>query len=312
MQMHMKTKWIMTAVASLAIVLRAIFPDHIDPVTLIVVGFVVLAWSSDIIRRIDLPGGVGIEYRRDLEPIANQVEKTGLVADVRSARPRTRHVYAFESVARGDPGLTLMGLRDELDDRIRKIAKSRSIAINNEDIVTLIMRLIQEGVLSGDEASGLHQLLPVLAKAERGVAVDSKVCDWVMTFGPRILDALEERMGETSIPALIGQWKNRDGEMHMDIGEKLSKALVRSPRAFLNAMKDDMESFDSWLDTLGTNTFTLFQSQDEIDDNLYTAYYMELKRLMKEALEPLLTTELTNEASRVLSVVTDVEIRRIW
>ena len=268
-------------------------------------------WLAGVVRRVELPGGLKIEYQ-DLEPVTKQVEQSGLLSAGRSDRGRSRHVFAFEELTRGDASLTLMGLHSEIEQRIRDIAQSRGIRDDNASDVTLIMRLIQEGILAGDEASALHQLLPVLAKAERGVQVDERVSDWVMNFGPQILNALEERIGESSVPALVAQWRKRDGSMHMEVGLELSKALVKSPRAFLLAMKDDPESLESWLDTVGTNTFTLFESRDEVEDDLYSAYYLELKRLMQNALEPLLETDLASEASRVLSVINKVQIQRIW
>lgn len=305
------TRWLATVVVILALVLRIIFPEHIDTVVLMLLAGAAVPWLDRVVRRIELPGGLKIEYQ-DVEPVTKQVEESGLLSTGHKDRGRNRHVFTFEELTRGDASLTLIGLHSEIEDRIREIARTRGIADEGINDVTLIMRLIQNGVLDGDEASALHQLLPVLAKAQRGVQVDERVSDWVMNFGPRILHALEERIGENSVPALLAQWQKRDGSMHMEIGLELSKALVKSPRAFLLAMKDDPESLESWLETLGTNTFTLFQSRDEVDDDLYSAYYLELKRLMQDALESLLETDLASEASRVLSVVNEVQIQRIW
>lgn len=305
------TKLTVTLVAFGTLILRAWFPDYIDAVALAVIAVAAAPWLAGVVRRIELPGGLQIEYQ-DLEPVTKQVEQSGLLSTGQGDRGRRRHVYAFEELTRGDASLTLIGLHGEIEQRIREIAQSRGIRDENASDVTLIMRLIQEGILAGDEASALHQLLPVLAKAQRGVQVDERVSDWVMNFGPKILDALEERIGEISVPALVAKWRKRDGSMHMEIGVELSKALVKSPRAFLLAMKDDPDSLESWLETVGTNTFTLFESRDEVEDDLYSAYYLELKRLMQNALEPLLETDLASEASRVLSVINEIQIRRIW
>ena len=78
------------------------------------------------------------------------------------------------------------------------------------------------------------------------------------------------------------------------------------------AMRDDLDSFDTWLQGIQHDTFTIFESRDETEDDLYTAYYERLKQLMQEALRSLLETELHSEASRVLSVLDRTDIHRIW
>jgi hypothetical protein len=99
--------------------------------------------------------------------------------------------------------------------------------------------------------------------------------------------------------------------LFQEVGTKLSKALVDSPRAFLQAMANDSESFDSWIDGIQTHTFTLYESDGELEDDLYTAYYEKLKTLMEDRVRSMLDTELDKEASRVLSALLSTTIRKI-
>ena len=77
-------------------------------------------------------------------------------------------------------------------------------------------------------------------------------------------------------------------------------------------MAKDPESFESWVEGIEMHTFTIYESDDEVEDDLYTAYYEELKTLMQDRLKTLLDSDLHNEASRVLSALNQVTIRRIW
>ena len=50
-------------------------------------------------------------------------------------------------------------------------------------------------------------------------------------------------------------------------------------------MKENESIFNDWLEDLPTSTFTIFESQDEIDELLCHAKYSKLKELMIEKTE---------------------------
>ena len=311
-------RWIITVVAIAAALIHAyrpsIFGDQ-SAVTVILLVFACLPWLGGVIRNVELPGGIKLEFR-DLQEARKDVEEAGLVPpkkrSERQKAGRRRHTYSFEVVANNDPNLVLAGLRIEIESRLRELAKSRNTTKDQKSLQRLAKGLVNCEVLTNDEASAISELLPLLDSAAHGAYVDDKAFEWALEFGPSLLDALEERLGEISIPNLLKQWRGRDGAAGADISIELSKALVRSPRAFVMAMRDDPSSFDTWLQRIQHDTFTICESRDETEDDLYTAYYERLKQLMQEALKSLLETEFHSEASRALSVLDRTDIHRIW
>ena len=271
-----------------------------------------IPWAGYLFRTLEIAGLLKITGQ-DLQEASDPIAKGGLVpiSDASKDRPRRRHVYAFEAVAGGDRNMVLAGLRIELESRLREIAKSRGITGERRALRSVIEQLVHRDIIRRNEASAIADLLPLLSSAVHGADVDRAAAEWALAFGPPLLDALEEHLGEASIQDLIVQWRNRDGALFQELGPNLSKALVKSPRAFLRAMGNDPESFDSWTRGLEAHTFTIHESDGELEDELYTAYYEKLKNLMEDRLRDLLGTDLENDASRVLSVLRNITIRRI-
>ncbi|MXZ13858.1 MAG: hypothetical protein F4Y78_07660 [Candidatus Dadabacteria bacterium] len=255
--------------------------------------------------------GVELELRK-LVPLSQKLEDSGFVRANREPQKQKRHIYAFESVVGGDPNLLLSGLRIEIESRLREIARNKNIKADKVSLRKLTDELIKKEVLSVDDAASIKDLLPPLNKAAHGVNVDKKTVDWALEFGPRLLDALEDRLGETDISKLVERWKDRDGAASAEVGTELSKALVRAPRAFMKAMRDDPESYDSWLKGIAQHTFTIYESRGEVENDLYIAYYKELKQLMISAAETLIGGEFESEAQQILNVLEAIDISRIW
>ena len=254
---------------------------------------------------------VGLELRK-LMPLSQKLEDSGFVRANREPQKQKRHIYAFESVTGDDPNLLLSGLRIEIESRLREIARNRNIKADKVPLGKLTNELIKKEVLSVEEAASIKDLLPLLNKAAHGVSVDKKTVDWALEFGPRLLDALEDRLRELDIPKLVEQWKDRDGAAVAEIGTELSKALVRAPQTFMQVMRDDTESYNSWLKGIAQHTFTIYESRGEVEDDLYIAYYEELKRLMISAAETLIGGEFESEAQQILNALEAIDISRIW
>ncbi|MYF48243.1 MAG: hypothetical protein F4214_04760 [Candidatus Dadabacteria bacterium] len=80
----------------------------------------------------------------------------------------------------------------------------------------------------------------------------------------------------------------------------------------MKAMRDDPESYDSWLKGIAQHTFTIYESRGEVENDLYIAYYKELKQLMISAAETLIGGEFESEAQQILNVLEAIDISRIW
>ena len=304
-------RWAMTLVFIIAAVAHIAVPFvTIDSVTITLLAMACVPWVGRLFGKLEIPGLLKVEA---LEKARDRIVQSGLVppADAPDDRQGRRHVYAFETVAAGDPNIVLAGFRIELEKRLREIAKSRGIAEDRRPLRRVIDDLAKRSIVRRDEACAIADLLPLLNSAVHGAAVDRAALDWALSFGPVLLNALEEYLGESSISDLMVQWRRRDGALFQEVGMDLSKALVKSPRAFLRAMADDIESFDSWVRGLEVHTFTVHGPDDELEDDLYTAYHERLKTLMQERLRDLVGSELDDQASRVLSALRGVTIQRI-
>ncbi len=132
-----------------------------------------------------------------------------------------------------------------------------------------------------------------------------------MDFGPRVLGALEDRIGETTMPQLIENWKKHDGAAFYDVGTELSKSFVQSPEAFLSSMSANKKEFDDWLNNIGVHTFTICESRTELDDELYQAYYEKLKSLILQAAKACEDSQYSAEAKRIKEVLEKTEIGRV-
>lgn len=283
----------------------------IDGTTVSLLAIAVLPWLAPLFKAIELPGGVKIEFQ-DFINVEEKAKDAGLLAPVQKSLGKDRHIYAFESVVGNDPNLALAGLRIELELKLREIAEARGIEVARKGIRPLIYELKSRDVLNQREASALEAMLPLLNGAAHGAETDLRAADWAMDVGPRLLAALDEKIGEKTMAQLLGRWKSRDGALVAEIGIEISKALVTSPKAFLSSMRDDEDGFKAWLDGMQHHTFTLFESRGELDDDLYTAYYEKLRELMKKALSPFLDSEYSDEANRVIAALNSVSIKRIW
>ena len=307
-------RWAITLVFIGAAVAHTIVPFvTVDSVTITLLAMACIPWAGRLFTKLEIPGLLKVEGEA-LEKAGDRIVESGLVpiADASNGKQGKQHVYAFEAVAGGDPNIVLAGLRIELEKRLREIAKSRGLGEERRALHRVIDDLARRSIIRREEARAIADILPLLNRAVHGAAVDRAALEWALDFGPPLLDALEEHLGKISIPDLIAQWRHRDGALFQEVGTDLSKALVKSPRAFLRAMADDPEGFGSWTRSIEAHTFSIHEANDELEDDLYTAYYEKLKALMEDRLHDLVGTDLDNEASHVLSALSEVTIRRIW
>jgi hypothetical protein len=303
---------IITAIAALLAVGHAWFPEiKIDAITVTLLGIAVLPWLGPLFKSVELPGGVKVEYQ-ELERAGKKVEESGLISPEPALRPMQKHEYSFQAVSGNDPNLALSGLRIEIESRLKELAEKRKIKTHGYGVNNLTRSLEKTGVLSHEEAASIRDLLPLLNQAAHGAKVEDSAFGWAMDFGPRVLGALEDRLGETTVPQLIDTWRQRDGAAFQEIGTELSKSFVQSPEAFLAAMSKNPKELNDWLNELGTHTFTIYESRAEIDDELYLAFYEKLKSLMLDAAKSCKNSEYKDIAARIEDVLNKVEVRRIW
>lgn len=303
---------VITLIAALLAIVHEWLPRiEVDAITVTLLGIAVLPWLGSLFKSVELPGGVKVEYQ-DLEKAEKKVEESGLIPQELTLRPMQKHEYSFQSVSGNDPNLALSGLRIEIESRLKNLAEERKVKTHGYGVNNLTRSLEKTGVLSHEEAVAIRELLPLLNRAAHGAKVDDSAFGWAMDFGPRVLGALEDRLGETRVPQLIENWRRRDGAAVQEIGTELSKSFVQSPESFLAAMSKNPTELDAWIDGLSTHTFTIFESRTELDDELYLAFYEKLKSLMIDAARACKKSEYKNVAIRIENALKRVEVTRIW
>ena len=311
----MRPRFIQIAITALAAgiaILHSWFPSvTIDGITVTLIGIAVIPWLGPLFKSVEIPGGVKVEFK-ELEAARRKVEESGLIAEPERLRPMEEHQYAFQSVVGNDPNLALAGLRIEIESRLRELAKRKGLRAEGVPLRRMMQDLESKGALSHKEASAIRDLLPLLNQAVHGAETEPSAFEWAIEFGPRVLGALEDRLGEITVPRLIENWRARDGAEVMEYGKALSMALVSAPNAFFAAMEESPDEFDSWLTDVGVHTFTIFWSRGQVEDEMMEASLLRLKELMVKAARSCLDGDHAEFAKRVDEKLSSIEARRVW
>jgi hypothetical protein len=300
--------WIITACSLIVAGVHLLRPDlAIDAITITLFLVAVLPWLSPLFKAVELPGGVKVEFA-ELEKAQREAESAGILA-----APTTPHKdeAASRLIPTDDPNLALAGLRIELERRLRKIAERHGVAGNSRGIGPLLRDLQERNLLSSEQSSILADLLPSLNAAVHGASVDPRASAWAVEVGPRLIAGLDLN-DSIDMDSLIVSWRSADGASVAEVGEELSKAAIRSPREFLRVMSSSPKDFDHWLQKLQHHTFTLVQSRNDLEDELYEAYYERLRIRLVETMKQFAHDPKYGEiAKRIVESVETVAIRKI-
>jgi len=170
------------------------WPDlKIDAITLVLLIAAMVPWLAPLFKSVELPGGWKVEFQ-DLERARADAEKAGLVTEP-SEQDRGAGYYSFQLVAEEDPNLALAGLRIELEKRLRELAEARGLEVRRGGVGTLLRQLDRDDALNPRERGALADMVHLLNNAVHGAEVDQRSAQWAIEYGPRLLNALEERIG---------------------------------------------------------------------------------------------------------------------
>lgn len=208
----LKIKVVTTAIASTLLVVRLAFPQlQIDAVALGLLAFAVLPWLSPLIRSAELPGGLRIEFqeiKNAVEMVAGaaRAPHTGTFAPPRSEEqaagaaqqappaPAPGHpAHTFESIAQEDPNLSLVGLRFEIEKRLRALADAAGIS-TRQSLTQLTNDLQRHGLLEPRTAVGLRDLIRFGAQAAHGTPVAPEVAYAAVEYAPLVLSTLDAKL----------------------------------------------------------------------------------------------------------------------
>jgi hypothetical protein len=104
---------------------------------------------------------------------------------------------------------------------------------------------------------------------------------------------------------LLDRWERRDGAAVVEVGYSLSEEFVREPEGFLEAMAKRRNEWRSWLDGLGSHSFTVFREGARPE---YEALH---KRMLDTAVRMTSHPKLGKLAKKLKKKLETVEIREI-
>jgi len=304
-------KWVITLIATILFFIHLICPDiNLDLVSVSLFAIAIAPWISHLLKSVELPGGFKFEFGES-ERLKKELKRAGMIELSPNANAPASFRYSFESVADEDINLALAGLRIEIERRIKDIAQRNDINANKMNLFSTISNLNKYKILNNDEVGALKNLIHILNQAVHGAKIDTKTANQYIEIGRGVLRFLDEQLESNTVHDLLERWRRKDGAEFIEIGQRLAKCFIKTPNEFIKAMHHDKESFTSWVNSLRENTFTIFEAADDIDDELYTAYYERLKSMMIAEANALLDSEYRDEAATLIETLNQIKVRRL-
>jgi len=178
-----------TFIAIAILVVRKLWSELLDATDFLIVVLALLPWLSSILKSVEFPGGGKIEFK-DMQSAVSKVTVGAPAAVAERALS-----YSSEIPIDADPNLTLVGLRIEIERRIRRLAEKHALD-SQKSLMQLIRGLQVSGVLEGSRVSGLQELVIFGNRAAHGVTVEEGAAAWAQDYGPQVLAVLDELLNE--------------------------------------------------------------------------------------------------------------------
>ena len=185
--------WIKALVSLGALILitaRLVWPElKIDTVTLGLLLVGLLPWLTSIIESAKFPGGWEVKFR-DVQMAGQKViEEHGTTTRSLAAHP------SYLGFLEQDPNLALVGLRIEIEERLRALAKRYQIG-EQSSLTRLYQELTKQDALNDSSVSGLQELIAAGNQAAHGARVENQITDWALSYGPQVLGALDSKLAD--------------------------------------------------------------------------------------------------------------------
>ncbi|MEJ1386245.1 MAG: hypothetical protein RPV21_18055 [Candidatus Sedimenticola sp. (ex Thyasira tokunagai)] len=182
---------VITSIAIIGVITRLIWPDlKIDSITIGLLFIALIPWLPNYIKSAKLPGGWEVNFQ-NLEAAGKKIIKEDEIA---SENPESKYeTVSYLSVADDDPSLGLVGLRIEIEKRLRKIAEISDID-TNRSLSFIVATLNSTGVFDTKTTSGLNELINAGNHAAHGALVDQNAATWAINQGPKVLATLDAKI----------------------------------------------------------------------------------------------------------------------
>ncbi len=193
MKKYNQLRTLITIFALGLILIHFIWPNiKIDSITLGLIVVALLPWLSTLVESLKLPGGWEITFR-EVEKVGNKILENNPPVEA-----KLQDVSAYLVIATEDPNLALVGLRIEIEKRLRKLARNLNFdSADTRSLTHLSSRLGNYGILDEPTISGLQSIVEWGNKAAHGASADKKIADWAIKEGQNILAVLDSKLRET-------------------------------------------------------------------------------------------------------------------
>jgi len=206
------TTWIKIFVSCgglLILLVRLIWPTiKIDAISLGLIIVAILPWLSSLIESAEFPGGWKIKFR-DIQQAGAKItsgEDTSSTTTTTTTSTTTttlppealeeKRKSSFLDVMDHDPNLAIVGIRIEIEKRIRELAEIEGLRLN-QPLWRLLRELQSRGVLNQMVFTGLQEIVMAGNQAAHGARVEPSIYDWAFTYGPEILLILDRIIENT-------------------------------------------------------------------------------------------------------------------
>ena len=184
-------KIIVSTLALGAITLNYFRPDLLTATTVLLLVVAVLPWISSLVKSVELPGGLKIEFQ-DLEGAAGKVKSRKPPSEARERKTRILIQDLGE-----DPALVLVAVRIEIERRLRELARRHHLD-ERQPLATLFHKLRVREVFDRRTLSGIQDLVNYGNQAAHGMPVAADAIHWAEQYAPGVLEVLDQALGESA------------------------------------------------------------------------------------------------------------------
>jgi hypothetical protein len=164
-------------------------PDiRIDAITFGLIVLAILPWLNKLIKRAEFPGGWKIEFQ-DVQAAGEKVTR----GETAQAHLVETAIPSYVEISDRDPNLALVGLRIEIERRVRQLARQSGLQ-ESRSLTRTIEDLHRLGVLDDSSVSGLQELVTAGNHSAHGAEVEPQAAAWAIDYGPRVLAALDAKL----------------------------------------------------------------------------------------------------------------------
>ena len=161
----------------------------IDSIALVLLAACFMPWLGKIFESLEMPGGWKFKYK-DFEKAATLAVASGLV------EPTTQDVtdQAHFALLDTDPQLAVIGLRIDIEKRLRKIADKNQLPGLKLSSLSLTRQMEKLGILTGPECVALLGILVSLNSVVHGATITRPKAEQVLEVGKRLIESLDNRL----------------------------------------------------------------------------------------------------------------------